>query len=62
MIPNKALKELDRICGLVAFNVSGAYAREKINQHATRYLFNDGSKLIIKHTLRIGNAQKSSKI
>lgn len=54
MIKNKALSELDRIRDKTAFCVSGNYAKKKINQHCTHYYFNDGSKLIIKHSLGIG--------
>ncbi len=54
MITNKALSELERIKELSAFNVSGNYAKKKMNQYCTHYYFNDGSTLIIKHSLGIG--------
>lgn len=56
MIDNKALRELERIKGLSAFNVQGCYAKKKMNQYCTHYYFNDGSRLIIKHVLGIGEA------
>lgn len=48
----KAYKEYLRIRDLIAFNVSGQYAKRKLNQHATDYYFSDGSLLQI----RIGSA------
>ena len=57
MIPNKALNELNRIKDKPAFNISGNYAKEKINQYATKYLFNDGSTLIVKHALGLGEVR-----
>lgn len=51
-----AAHELERIAKLCAFNISGAYARKRINQHATRYFFEDGSLLQINHTTSRGDA------
>lgn len=43
----QAAHELERIRGLVAFNVQGAKERRRVNQFATWYSFPDGSKLMI---------------
>lgn len=44
-----AYQEHNRIRYLSAFNVAHSPVRRKLNQHATLYMFNDGSKLRICH-------------
>lgn len=50
----KATKELNRIAELDAFNVLGYINKRKLNQFATRYTFDDGSKLLINHYTATG--------
>ena len=52
----QAARELERVRTLPAFNVQGATRRERVNQHATRYLFGDGSVMQIRTTAGRGDA------
>ena len=52
----QAARELERVCNLSAFNVQGATRRERVNQHATRYTFADGSMMQIQTTAGRGVA------
>lgn len=52
----QASRELARIAPLAAFNVAGATKRQRLNQHATRYTFADGSCLLVRATASRGDA------
>jgi hypothetical protein len=60
----KAYDELRRVCNLSAFNVQGARAKRKVNQHLTEYYFDDGSTLKIRPLKSWGEADfpKGSRI
>ena len=50
-----AIKEYERVRKLSAFHVQGAIERKRLNQHATRYCFPDGS-LLYCHASRFARA------
>ena len=52
----QAARELERVRNLSAFNVQGATRWERVNQHATRYAFADGSIMQIRTTAGRGDA------